>query len=113
MNKIFKILISIILIFTLVFTAGFFCACLKEPAPNPVIPVDPTPTPTVVSKKYKLHNWYISFDDGLPELILTEKNYATVTFPVPERENFTFNGWYIGEDKVADETGKSLMTKEL
>lgn len=113
-KKVINYLITIILIFTLVFTSGFFCACQKKPDPNPVLPVAPNPpTPNVESKKYKLHNWYVSFDKGLPELTLTENNYTSITFPVPQREHFTFNGWYMGEDKVADENGKSLMTKQL
>ena len=99
---------------TFVFTSGFFCACQKKPDPNPVLPVDPNPpTPNVENKNYKLHNWYAEMGVGVPRITLTENNYSSITFPVPQREHFTFNGWYMGEDKVADENGKSLMTKQL
>lgn len=113
-KKVINYLITIILIFALVFTSGFFCACQKKPDPNPVLPVDPNPpTPNVENKNYKLHNWYAEMGVGVPRITLTENNYSSITFPVPQREHFTFNGWYMGEDKVADENGKSLMTKQL
>ena len=79
-----------------------------------MLPVDPNPpTPNVENKNYKLHNWYAEMGVGVPRITLTENNYSSITFPVPQREHFTFNGWYMGEDKVADENGKSLMTKQL
>ena len=81
---------------------------------NPVNPINPVPEdPTVKSKEYKLHNWYADLDTGLPKIELTENNYSSATFPVPKRNHFTFNGWYIDNDKVADENGNSLMTEEI
>lgn len=115
MKKFLRLLTLMLTIVVMILASS--CSCSQEQEPvqpvNPT-PVEPTPTePTVVSKEYKLHDWYASFETGLPKLTLTEKNYTTTTFPVPTRENFTFNGWYIGEEKVADENGKSLMTEEL
>ena len=94
------------------------CSCSQEQEPvqpvNPT-PVEPTPVqPTVISKEYKLHNWYASFATGLPKLTLTEENFSTTTFPVPTRENFIFNGWYIDEEYEAewnfetDKTGEEI-----
>lgn len=117
MKKIIRYFITITLASVLVFAAGSFSSCKKEPEKEPDHETEtPTPNPpfeTTTKKTFALHNWYVSLESGVPSITLTEDNYATATFPVPEREHYTFNGWYIGEDKVADENGKSLMTKEI
>lgn len=121
-KKIFNIVITLILVFVLLFSVSAFTSCKKEPEKEPdhSTETDPKPTPDPVpvkpvkkEKTYDLHNWKVSLETGVPKIKITEDTYSSVEFPVPEREHFTFNGWYIGEDKVADETGKSLMTKQL
>ena len=112
MKKILKYLITLSLIFVMVFAAGSFCSCKEDPANGPGHESGKTEPDNSV-KEYSLHNWYATIGVGLPGITLTEENYSTFTFPVPQREHYTFNGWYIGDDKVADEYGKSLMTERI
>lgn len=63
--------------------------------------------------KYKLMNWYVENKVGVPTIEINEKNYDNLSFPVPTREHFTFEGWYFNDTLVADANGVSYFTKEM
>lgn len=62
---------------------------------------------------YKLMNWYTEFGVGVPTVTINKDTVDTLSFPVPTREHYTFNGWYLGDTLVGDEQGNSLFTREL
>lgn len=62
---------------------------------------------------YKLMNWYTEFDVGVPTIKINEDTVDTLSFPIPTREHFTFQGWYFGDTLVGDEQGKSYFTRDM
>lgn len=52
-------------------------------------------------------------DTDVTEFTFTDADFKTVKFPVPVRELFTFNGWFIGDKQVTDENGTMLVGKEI
>lgn len=62
---------------------------------------------------YKLMDWYTEFGVGVPTLKITEKTVNNLSFPIPAREHFAFEGWYLGDTLVADTQGNSYFTKEM
>ena len=48
-----------------------------------------------------------------PTLKLTYGELDGVTLPVPEKEHFIFQGWYYGEQQVADKDGNLLIDDEF
>ncbi len=62
---------------------------------------------------YKLYDWYAELGVGVPTIEISKDTYEDVRFPIPEREHFTFHGWYLGDTMVADTQGRSLFTYEL
>lgn len=47
------------------------------------------------------------------KVALTYANFKETKYPIPTREHFTFNGWYIGEDRLTDADGKVTANEEL
>lgn len=47
------------------------------------------------------------------EVALTYANYKAIKYPVPTREHFTFNGWYIGENVLTDDDGNVTANEEI
>lgn len=74
---------------------------------------DKTITAQIRRKDYKLQNWYTEFGVGVPTVTINNDTVDTLSFPIPTREHFTFEGWYLGDTLVGDEQGKSYFTKEL
>ena len=72
-----------------------------------------TITAQIRRKDYKLQNWYTEFGVGVPTVTINKDTVDNLSFPVPTREHFTFNGWYLGDTLVGDKQGKSYFTKEL
>lgn len=62
---------------------------------------------------YKLMDWYTEFGVGVPTIEINAETYNNLSFPIPKREHFTFEGWYFGDTLVADTQGKSYFTKEM
>jgi len=62
--------------------------------------------------EYKLLNWYAVYGEGVPTMEINKDTYTNLHFPVPEREHFTFEGWYLGDTMVADAQGNSYFTRE-
>lgn len=52
-------------------------------------------------------------DTDVTEFTFTDADFKAVKFPVPVRELFTFNGWFIGDKQVTDENGTMLIGKEI
>ncbi|MCM1440166.1 MAG: InlB B-repeat-containing protein [Roseburia sp.] len=47
------------------------------------------------------------------EVTFKRNDFKTIDFPVPEREHFTFGGWYCGETQVTDANGEMVVGAEL
>ena len=62
---------------------------------------------------YRLMDWYADVDSGIPTVEINQSTYTNLSFPVPTREHFTFNGWYLGDTMVADVNGRSLFTEDM
>lgn len=63
--------------------------------------------------RYKLNYRLGESDTDITEFKFYDGNFETVDFPVPQRELFTFGGWYIGDEQVADTNGKMIVGEEL
>ena len=63
--------------------------------------------------RYKLDYKLGKANPSTSEFIFYEQFFNTVLFPVPKRERFTFEGWYLGETRVTDRYGKMVIGKEL
>lgn len=62
--------------------------------------------------EYKLLDWYAVYEQGVPTMEINKDTYTNLHFPIPEREHFTFEGWYLGETMVADAQGNSFFTED-
>ncbi len=47
------------------------------------------------------------------DILLTYGELQDVKFPVPVREHFTFNGWYLGNAPVSDSAGNPVIGNEI
>lgn len=74
---------------------------------------DKTFTAKIRRKDYNLQNWYTEFGVGVPTVTINKDTVDNLSFPVPTREHFTFNGWYLGDTLVGDEQGNSLFTRDM
>lgn len=63
--------------------------------------------------RYKLNYKLGEADTDTTEFIFYDNDFKTVAFPVPTRELFTFEGWYIGEKQVTDTNGTMVIGVEL
>ena len=52
-------------------------------------------------------------DSTVKEYTFYDSDFKTEQFPVPTRELFTFNGWYIGDKQVTDVDGTMVAGKEI
>lgn len=48
-----------------------------------------------------------------PKITLEYDGLEGVKLPVPQKERFTFKGWYYGDEKIADEHGELLVGNEF
>ena len=52
-------------------------------------------------------------ENNQTEITFSRVNFKQIDFPVPVREGFAFNGWYIGGTKITDENGKMLIGESI
>ncbi|MDE7182248.1 MAG: InlB B-repeat-containing protein, partial [Clostridia bacterium] len=62
---------------------------------------------------YKLNYRLGEADTDITEFTFYDNDFEVVEFPVPTRELFTFEGWYIGDKQVTDENGTMVAGKEI
>lgn len=63
--------------------------------------------------RYKLDYKLGEADTDITEFKFYDNDFKTVKFPVPTREYFTFEGWYISDKQVTDINGTMVVGKEL
>lgn len=64
-------------------------------------------------KTFKLDCGYGYLKNNQTEITFSKVNFNQIDFPVPVREGFAFNGWYIGGTKVTDENGRMLIGESI
>ena len=63
--------------------------------------------------KFNLDYKFGETDTDVSSVIFYDYDFKTMKFPVPTREGFTFEGWYVGKKQVTDENGNMIIGKEL
>ena len=66
-----------------------------------------------VSKSFTLDYKFGTAQNAPSSVKFGIDNFEKIDFPVPEREHFTFGGWYCGETQVTDENGKMTVGEEI
>ena len=68
---------------------------------------------SLTSKLYTL-NYKFGTAEKMPKTVrFSVDKFEQISFPVPEREHFTFGGWYCGTTKIADADGNMVIGKDL
>ena len=66
-----------------------------------------------IEKVFTLNYKFGEAEENISEILLDYDNLHTTILPVPHREHFTFDGWYLRDSKVADNQGKLSVNKEV
>ena len=62
---------------------------------------------------YSLNYKFGSAENGPDKITFDYSDFEEIKFPVPIREHFTFNGWFVGGTQVTDENGEMVIGEEL
>lgn len=68
---------------------------------------------TSETKTFELNYNFGVTEEKIDNVSFTYFNFRKSVFPIPIREHFTFNGWYIDETQITDANGAMVIGEEL